>query len=90
MFQKYSVWTDLTFHYELLQQRARTTGRRIPMDVLMESMIQVPRSARELSQYADFFLEVDNSSGRGITFPIVQGVDTLLEAPFSGQNIVVQ
>ena len=47
------------------------------MDVLVESMVQVPKSVNELSHDADLFLEVDNSSGRDIRFTSLEGMDSL-------------
>ncbi|CAJ1913586.1 unnamed protein product [Cylindrotheca closterium] len=60
-----------------VEQRAQTTGRRIPMDVLVESMVQVPKSVNELCRDADLFLEVDNSSGNDIRFTRVKGMESL-------------
>lgn len=60
-----------------LQQRAQTTGRMIPMDVLVESMMQVPKSVNELCNHADLFLEIDNSSGRDIRFTNLKGMESL-------------
>jgi len=73
-----------TYYTEL---RARTTGRRIPMDALMDSLEKVPKSVDELSHHVDFLLEVDNSSGHGLQFPILQGMDGL---DFGRRTIAVQ
>lgn len=60
-----------------VERRAQTTGRRIPMDVLVESMMQVPKSVNELCNHADLFLEIDNSSGRDIRFTNLKGMESL-------------
>lgn len=70
-----------------VEHRARTTGRRIPMDALMDSLEKVPKSVDELSHHVDFLLEVDNSSGHGLQFPILQGMDGL---DFGRRTIAVQ
>jgi hypothetical protein len=43
------------------QQRAKTTGRIVPRDVLLKSMDQVPKAMKILSRDVDLFLEIENA-----------------------------
>jgi len=60
-----------------VQRRAKETGRMIPMDVLFQSMEQVPKSVGELCRHVDLFIEIDNSSGHDIRFTMLNGVGHL-------------
>jgi hypothetical protein len=46
----------------VIQQRAKTTGRVVPTDVLLKSIEQVPKSVEILSQHVDFFLAIHNAA----------------------------
>jgi predicted kinase len=58
-----------TLFWYVTQQRAKTTGRVVPRDVLLKSIEQVPRSVKILNQYVDVFLEIYNAGyGKPIAF----------------------
>ena len=44
------------------------------MDVLSQSMEQVPKSVAELCHHVDLFIEIDNSSGQDISLTILKDV----------------
>ena len=48
--------------FERVQQRAKSTGRHVPKELLLRSMKDVPISVSMLKQDADFFLEIHNDS----------------------------
>lgn len=52
-----------------VQQRAKSTGRIIPSNVLEECMEQVPRSVSLLRDHVDLFLEVHNATVSNSTKP---------------------
>jgi hypothetical protein len=45
---------------ERVQDRAKTTGRVVPMEVLQRSIREVPIAVERLRHFVDYFLEVDN------------------------------
>lgn len=48
---------------ERAASRAKATGRVVPVETLENSLRQVPVSVKKLAPMADFFAELDNSSG---------------------------
>lgn len=46
--------------FERVQQRAKATGRVVPVDALLRSMDEVPKAVKRLSRSVDLFLEVYN------------------------------
>lgn len=46
--------------FDRVQQRAKATGRLVPMDALRRSIDEVPKAVKRLQGYVDFFVEVDN------------------------------
>lgn len=56
------------------EERGRQTGRVVPVELLLESMAQVPQSVRALAPEADFVCRVVNASGRDPEVQRVEGV----------------
>ena len=47
--------------FEQEQNRAKNTGRVVPIETLEKALEQVPISVKKLAPMADFFCEIDNS-----------------------------
>jgi hypothetical protein len=46
--------------FDRVQQRAKATGRVVPLDALRRSIDEVPKAVKQLQASVDFFLEIDN------------------------------
>lgn len=46
--------------FERVEQRAKVTGRAVPLDALRKSIDEVPKAVKRLQTSVDFFLELDN------------------------------
>lgn len=46
-----------------MKDRAISTGRVVPKEVLTEAIEQVPKSVKILSPLVDYFVEVNNAPG---------------------------
>lgn len=59
-----------------MQQRAKSTGRLVPEDILRTSIEQVPKSVDILKRQVDFFLEIHNSPNQDEPKIVSKGFQT--------------
>ena len=57
------------------QNRARITGRVVPISLLEKTMVQVPDSVAILKTQADFFVELHNAWGKDVEIVQPPGLD---------------
>eukprot|EP00928_Gymnodinium_smaydae_P070710 TRINITY_DN54492_c0_g1_i1.p1 TRINITY_DN54492_c0_g1~~TRINITY_DN54492_c0_g1_i1.p1 ORF type:complete len:441 (-),score=43.23 TRINITY_DN54492_c0_g1_i1:232-1554(-) len=68
---------------KLAERRARSTGRRVPREVLLKTLEIVPRSVRALAPYADFVCRIRNTIGSA------PRVEREVGAPYPSESVDV-